>query len=59
MTKYTMHIEESRSWWRGTSTTLCGLTLRVERASYFAGTTCPDCKRLKKAARQARKRGRR
>lgn len=45
--KYTMHLEKSKSWWKSTSTTWCGLTFKVEKSSWFAAVTCPTCKALK------------
>lgn len=57
MTKFVMHVEASRSWWRGTSTTLCGLTFRVQRATYWGATTCTECRALEKAARKRRRDG--
>lgn len=55
MTNWTMHIEASRSWWTGTSTTLCGLTItKVTKSGYWwTGTrvTCPACKAIKKGGR--------
>ncbi|RAS58877.1 hypothetical protein C8D87_11747 [Lentzea atacamensis] len=55
MPNWTMHIEKSRSWWNGTSTTLCGLTItKVEKTGYWwTGTsvTCPACKAIKRGGR--------
>lgn len=46
----TIHVEASRSWWNGTSKTLCGLTItKVTTSGYWwTGTriTCPTCKNL-------------
>jgi hypothetical protein len=55
MPKFVMHVEKSKSWWSGTSTTLCGLTFKVEASSWFTAPTCPTCAALEKAAKQSRK----
>ncbi|GGS61381.1 hypothetical protein [Actinokineospora fastidiosa] len=64
--RFIMHIEAERHWWRGVSTTLCGLTFKVEQSSIFGlhlNPECPTCKRLAKQRKQdkkaARKGGRR
>lgn len=57
-TQYVMHIEAKRGWWSGVSTTLCGLTFKVEKATYFPGKTCPTCERIEKDAKRAKKGGR-
>lgn len=49
MAKFIMHIEKSKSWWNGTSTTLCGITFKVEKSSWFGSVTCNACKAIKKA----------
>jgi hypothetical protein len=49
MAKHVIHIEKKRSWWDGSSTTLCGLTItKVEVSGWFLTVTCDACKRLKK-----------
>ncbi|MDQ3405242.1 MAG: hypothetical protein M3548_17930 [Actinomycetota bacterium] len=53
--KLPMHVEARRGWFSGVSTTLCGLTLKVNKASHFAAVTCPACA----AARKAMKKGNR
>jgi hypothetical protein len=47
MAKFVMHLEKSKSWWNGTSTTWCGLTFKVEKSSWFCDVTCPACKAIK------------
>lgn len=55
MAKPTIHAEKSRSWWNGSSTTLCGLTITkvtVSGYGWFGPTlTCPTCKAIEKASR--------
>jgi hypothetical protein len=51
MTTFVMHVEKSKSWWHGTSTTLCGLTFKVEKSSWFGDITCPACKAIKKSGK--------
>lgn len=49
MGKPTIHVEASRSWWNGTSKTLCGLTItKVTTSGWFLTITCPTCKELNK-----------
>lgn len=43
-TKFVMHIEAKCGRWSGVSTTVCGLTFTVEKASHFAGVTRQVCK---------------
>lgn len=42
-----MHIEASRSWWDGSATTLCGITIPKPNTIWFAWLsskpTCPTC----------------
>ncbi|MGO1056932.1 hypothetical protein [Crossiella sp. CA198] len=53
MSNWTIHIEATRSWWNGSSTTLCGLTItKVETSGWFLSVTCPACKAAKKANRK-------
>ncbi|MEV6711955.1 hypothetical protein AB0M48_07900 [Lentzea sp. NPDC051208] len=48
MSKYVIHIEKSRSWWNGSSKTLCGLTItQVKVSGWFLSVTCPACKSLR------------
>lgn len=49
---FIMHVEASRSWWHGTSTTLCGLTFKVEKATWGGRIDCATCK-----AKRSTKRG--
>jgi hypothetical protein len=52
MAKEILHEEASRSWWHGTSTTLCGVTLsNVYTAGWFQSVNCPGCKAAKRAAK--------
>ncbi|MGI5501458.1 hypothetical protein [Lentzea sp. CA-135723] len=47
MTDNTMHIEKSRSWWNGSSTTWCGLTIPDPQKVWFPSLsgrpTCAAC----------------
>lgn len=50
-----IHVEVSRSWWNGTSTTACGKTLHNVSTvwTWFTNRTwCPVCKQADKAARR-------
>lgn len=55
MANPTMHLEATRSWWNGTSTTLCGLTItKVTKSGYwwtFTAVTCPACTAIKNGGR--------
>lgn len=55
MAREVMHVEKSRSWWNGTSTTLCGLTIaKVTASGYwwtFTSVTCPACKAIERGGR--------
>ncbi|MGO1055711.1 hypothetical protein [Crossiella sp. CA198] len=54
MSNWTIHIEATRSWWNGSSTTLCGLTITKVEVSggWWVSVTCPACKAAKKAQRK-------
>ena len=45
-TEFVMHTEAKRNWWSGTSTTVCGLTFKVEKATRGGRVTCPACARI-------------
>lgn len=63
MTRWIIHIEKSRSWWDGTSTTYCGLTItkvKISGPSWLLSVTCPACKTIEeteKASRNGRRGG--
>ncbi|WP_433267249.1 hypothetical protein ACQPZF_00945 [Actinosynnema sp. CS-041913] len=49
-----IHLEASRSWWNGKSTTVCGLTVDKPKAvwTWFTSRTwCRTCKAADKAAK--------
>lgn len=51
--KWTIHVERSRGWWTGKSTTLCGLTItEVKVSGWFKKVTCPACKSIEKQAKK-------
>jgi hypothetical protein len=43
------HALKSKSWWRGTVTSLCGVTSNNYENRWLASVTCPDCKAIQKA----------
>jgi hypothetical protein len=48
---WTIHVEKSRSWWHGTSTTLCGLTItKVKVSGRLMKVTCTRCALLEQGA---------
>ncbi|SDJ21939.1 hypothetical protein SAMN05192558_109318 [Actinokineospora alba] len=49
---FVMHVEASRSFVFGTSTTLCGLTFKVEKATRGGRIDCATCKALKAAKKR-------
>jgi hypothetical protein len=55
-TRFVMHSEARRGWF--SSTTLCGLRFKVERATWFGPVTCPACIQIAQQLRTA-KRGKR
>jgi hypothetical protein len=49
VSKYVIHIEASRSWWDGSSTTYCDLKItKVKVSGRSLTVTCPACKAIKK-----------
>lgn len=50
-----IHLEVSRSWWSGKSTTACGQTIQSAESVWTWFTTrtwCPTCKAADKATRR-------
>ena len=45
-----LHIEASRSWWNGTATTLCGITIPKPETVWFAWLSSkPRCRACESA----------
>jgi hypothetical protein len=46
MAKKIIHLKKSSSWWNGTVTAMCGLTVPKEDVvrTWFASLNCPGCR---------------
>lgn len=54
-----VHMLESRSWWSGAATAVCGYRVQsknYERVGPLAGPDCPDCRRIVKRRKKASRR---
>jgi hypothetical protein len=52
VSEYVIHVEAKRSWWDGSSTTLCGLKItKVKTSGWFLTVTCAACAKTEKAGK--------